>query len=162
MSFWKPTKTKKKESRPVDSSQAVPARKNIRHSSPVVFEAKMLAIEAVNLVDHAEGMIPRAFELSQNFPNPFNPFLVYLVMAIRMLNNFPQELVAQVPTDHQALLETFDFTPTTLEMETHRRMRRVQEGTTAGGTQSYNKEADRFKNSTRSVTRRYLWSRSQK
>lgn len=51
---------------------------------------------------------------------------VYLVMAIRMLNNFPEELVAQVPTDHQALLETFDFTPTTLEMEAHRRMGRAQ------------------------------------
>jgi uncharacterized protein YbjT (DUF2867 family) len=53
--------------------------------------------------------------------HPFNPFLLYLVMALRMLNNFPQELVAQVPTDHRALLETFDFTPTTLEMEAHRR-----------------------------------------
>ena len=48
MSFWKPTKAKKKEPRPLDTGQAVPARKNIRRSSPVVFEAKMLAIEAVN------------------------------------------------------------------------------------------------------------------
>jgi hypothetical protein len=48
MSFWKPTKTKKMKPRPLDTGQAVPARKNIRHSSPVVFEAKMLAIEAVN------------------------------------------------------------------------------------------------------------------
>ena len=48
MSFWKPTKTKKNEPRPLDSGQAVPARKKIRRSSPVVFEAKMLAIEAVN------------------------------------------------------------------------------------------------------------------
>jgi uncharacterized protein YbjT (DUF2867 family) len=55
---------------------------------------------------------------------PFNPFLMYLVMALRMLNNFPEELVAQVPTDHQLLLETFDFTPTTLEVEARRRMGR--------------------------------------
>ena len=48
MTFWKPTKTKKKEPRSPDSGQAVPARKKIHHSSPVVFEAKMLAIEAVN------------------------------------------------------------------------------------------------------------------
>jgi transposase len=48
MSFWKPTKTKKKAPRPVDTGQAVPAVKKIRRSSPVVFEAKMLAIEAAN------------------------------------------------------------------------------------------------------------------
>ena len=48
MSFWKPTKAKKKISRAPDTGQAVPARKKIRRSSPVVFEAKMLAIEAVN------------------------------------------------------------------------------------------------------------------
>jgi len=53
---------------------------------------------------------------------PFNPFLMYLAMAIKMLNNFPEELAAQVPTDHQLLLETFDFTPTTLEVEARRRM----------------------------------------
>ena len=29
MAFWKPAKTKKKEPRPVDSGQAVPARKKI-------------------------------------------------------------------------------------------------------------------------------------
>ncbi len=48
MSFWKPTKAKKKVPKAPDTGQAVPARKNIRRSSPVVFEAKMLAIEAVN------------------------------------------------------------------------------------------------------------------
>ena len=44
MSFWKPTKAKKKISRAPDTGQVVPARKRIRRSSPVVFEAKMLAI----------------------------------------------------------------------------------------------------------------------
>ena len=48
MSFWKPTKTKKREPRAPDTGQAVPVRKKIHRSSPVVFEAKMLAIEAVN------------------------------------------------------------------------------------------------------------------
>jgi uncharacterized protein YbjT (DUF2867 family) len=57
---------------------------------------------------------------------PLHPFLMYLVMAIRMLNNFPEELVVQVPTDHQLLLETFDFTPTTLEMEARSRMGKAQ------------------------------------
>lgn len=57
---------------------------------------------------------------------PFNPFLWYLVMAIKLMNNFPEQFVAQVPEDHHKLSEIFDFTPTTLEMETHRRMRSVQ------------------------------------
>jgi len=48
MSFWKPTRAKRKVPRASDTGQAVPARKRIRRSSPVVFEAKMLAIEAVN------------------------------------------------------------------------------------------------------------------
>ncbi len=54
---------------------------------------------------------------------PFNPFLHYLVMAIKLMNHFPEQLVAQVPEDHQKLRETFDFTPTTLEMEAQRRKR---------------------------------------
>ena len=53
---------------------------------------------------------------------PFNPFLRYLVMALKLMNNFPEQLVAQVPEDHRKLRDTFDFTPTTLEMEAHRRM----------------------------------------
>jgi uncharacterized protein YbjT (DUF2867 family) len=53
---------------------------------------------------------------------PVNPFLRYLVMALKLLNNFPEQLVAQVPEDHQKLRETFDFTPTTLEIEAQRRM----------------------------------------
>ena len=48
MAFWKPTKTKKREPRPLDTGQAVAARKKITRSSPIAFEAKMLAIEAIN------------------------------------------------------------------------------------------------------------------
>ena len=49
MSFWKPAKAKKAEPRPPDSGQAVPVRKKIHRSPPIAFEAKMLAIEAVNI-----------------------------------------------------------------------------------------------------------------
>jgi uncharacterized protein YbjT (DUF2867 family) len=62
-------------------------------------------------------------KIASALTRPFNPFLVYLVMAIRMLNNFPEEFTAEVPTDHQLLLETFDFTPITLEGEARGRMR---------------------------------------
>lgn len=53
---------------------------------------------------------------------PFYPFLRFMWFAIKLMNNFPQELVAQVPADHQELLRTFSFTPTTLEQEAHRRL----------------------------------------
>ena len=47
MSFWNPNKPKKPASPPLDTGQAVPARKKIHRSPPIAFEAKMLAIEAV-------------------------------------------------------------------------------------------------------------------
>jgi len=48
MSFWKPTKTKKREPRAPDTGKAVPAKKKIHRSPPIAFEAKILAIEAIN------------------------------------------------------------------------------------------------------------------
>jgi transposase-like protein len=47
MAFWKPTKTKKMESKSPDTGKAIRTKKKTRHSSPVTFEAKMLAIEAI-------------------------------------------------------------------------------------------------------------------
>ena len=47
MAFWKPTKTKKIEPKPPDTGKAIRAKKKTRHSSPISFEAKMLAIEAI-------------------------------------------------------------------------------------------------------------------
>ena len=47
MAFWKPTKTKQKKPRPLDTGQVVPAKKKIHRSPPIAFEAKILAIEAV-------------------------------------------------------------------------------------------------------------------
>jgi uncharacterized protein YbjT (DUF2867 family) len=53
---------------------------------------------------------------------PFNPYLWHLVGSIRLMNRFPQDLAAQVPQDHRWLVDTFDYTPTTLEMEARRRL----------------------------------------
>jgi hypothetical protein len=36
---------------------------------------------------------------------------------IQLLNQFPQDVVAEVPKFHRLLLDTFDYVPTTLEME---------------------------------------------
>jgi len=52
---------------------------------------------------------------------PFNPYLSHLVSAVTLLNRFPQDVAMQVPADYQRLAVTFDYTATTLEMETRRR-----------------------------------------
>lgn len=52
---------------------------------------------------------------------PFNPYLRHLVGSARLMNRFPQDLAAQVSEDHRWLVDTFSYTPTTLEMETRRR-----------------------------------------
>jgi len=51
MTFWRPAKTKKKEPRPPDSGQVVRVtkkRKKYNRSTPISFEAKVLALEALN------------------------------------------------------------------------------------------------------------------
>lgn len=52
---------------------------------------------------------------------PFSPFLQYVYSALKLLNNFPLDLIAQVPEDHQTLLKTFDYIPTSFEMEIRKR-----------------------------------------
>ncbi len=52
---------------------------------------------------------------------PVNPFLRHLVRSIELMNSFPQDVAAEVPKDHQWLLETFTYTATTVEMEARRR-----------------------------------------
>lgn len=53
---------------------------------------------------------------------PFFPFLPHLIKALKLLNAFPEDIVAAVPEDHAILRKTFDFEPTTLEEEAHRRL----------------------------------------
>lgn len=56
------------------------------------------------------------------FTRPFSPYVQHIVSSLTLLNAFPQELTDQIPQDHQRLLDTFDFTPTTLVDEALRRM----------------------------------------
>jgi uncharacterized protein YbjT (DUF2867 family) len=51
---------------------------------------------------------------------PFNPYLRHIFDSVLLMNHFPQDIAAQVPTDHQRLSDTFDYRPTTLEMEARR------------------------------------------
>lgn len=53
---------------------------------------------------------------------PFFPFLSFLAMAIRLLNNFPQSVAAEVPADHARLRAAFQYEPVTLEEEARGRM----------------------------------------
>ena len=39
---------------------------------------------------------------------------------IKLLNQFPQDAIAEVLEVHRLLLDTFDYVPTTLEMEAQR------------------------------------------
>ena len=54
---------------------------------------------------------------------PLNPFLRHLVGMIELMNSFPPDVVAEVPQDHQWLVNAFSYTPTTLEMEARARIR---------------------------------------
>lgn len=53
---------------------------------------------------------------------PIKPFVRYLSWAVTMMNNFPQDLAEEVPADHRRLLETFQYSPTTLEEEARQRL----------------------------------------
>ena len=57
---------------------------------------------------------------------PVNDMILFINQAlgfIQLLNQFPQDIVAEVPQAHRLLLDTFDYAPTTLEMEARRRSR---------------------------------------
>jgi len=54
---------------------------------------------------------------------PFNDVILYINQMlgfIQLLNQFPQDVVAEVPEVHRLLLDTFDYIPTTMEMEAQR------------------------------------------
>ena len=57
---------------------------------------------------------------------PFSPYLWHLVGSARLMNRFPQDVAARVPQDHRWLMDTFTYTPTTLEMEARRRIRKEE------------------------------------
>ncbi len=53
---------------------------------------------------------------------PFNPFVRYLYKVLVMFNNFPSDLVKEIPNVHNFLLETFSYSPYTFEMEIRKRL----------------------------------------
>lgn len=81
--------------------------------------ARISAVWGRPIAFRAVPLLP--IRLAATVTRPFYPYLAYLYGSIQLMNQFPEELVAQAPADHQRLLETFDYRPTTLEMEAERR-----------------------------------------
>jgi len=52
-----------------------------------------------------------------HYGRPFNPYLHALMTSTRLLHSFTLDIVARVAQHHQRLLDTFDYPPTTLEMQ---------------------------------------------
>jgi uncharacterized protein YbjT (DUF2867 family) len=52
---------------------------------------------------------------------PFNPFIRFIYYSLKLLNNFPTDLSANVSKDHQILLETFSYTPVTFDRAIRKR-----------------------------------------
>ena len=51
----------------------------------------------------------------------FSPYLQQVVAHLKVMKHFPQTIAEQVPEDHRRLLDTFSYTPTTLEVEARER-----------------------------------------
>lgn len=52
----------------------------------------------------------------------FNPYLKHLVTAIKLMNDYPQNVAAEAAKDHQWLVSNFNYIPNTLEMEVKHRI----------------------------------------
>ena len=61
------------------------------------------------------------FRIGALVTRPFNPFVQQLYWSIRLMNHFPPDLAARVPTDHALLRETFEYEPVTFDMEARKR-----------------------------------------
>ncbi|MFX0151368.1 MAG: SDR family oxidoreductase [Candidatus Hodarchaeota archaeon] len=93
-------------------------RKRFRITGPQAFSFKA----AAELISKVTGQkikfrkIPLLpLRIASIVSYPFNPYLWHLYKFVQLLNNFPQDILAQVPEDHQKLRDTFDFNPTSLE-----------------------------------------------
>ncbi|MFH1701713.1 MAG: NAD(P)H-binding protein [Candidatus Zixiibacteriota bacterium] len=104
--------------------------KRFRMTGPKALSFK----EAAGLIGRAVGKniafrkIPMFFpRLVQKIIYPVAPFsdrfyfINQMINFIRILSNFPQDLIDDIPKDYQKLLDTFEYAPTTLEQETRRR-----------------------------------------
>lgn len=67
--------------------------------------------------------------IARNIIKPFKPicnmlqYIYEMIGYIKLLNQFPQAIAKEVPIDHQYLITTFDYQPTTFEAEIKRRFK---------------------------------------
>lgn len=65
-----------------------------------------------------------AFQVAGLITAPVNPYLRHLAKTLKMMNyHFTADVADQALQDHRWLVDTFDYTPMTLEMEAERWMR---------------------------------------
>lgn len=95
----------------VTGPEALSFREAARRISAV--SGKALAVQKIPL---------SPLQIAATLTRPFNPYLRHLLASVRLMKHFPQDLAAEVPQDHQWLLDRFDYTPTTLEMEARNRI----------------------------------------
>ena len=63
-----------------------------------------------------------ALNVVSRIVKPFHPYMRELYKSVLLFNNFPSDLVDQVPTDHQKLLKIFDYKPISFSEAIHTRM----------------------------------------
>jgi uncharacterized protein YbjT (DUF2867 family) len=56
---------------------------------------------------------------------PLTPFVRYIYISLKLLNNFPKDVAENVLKDHQKLRALFDYNPVTLEMEINNRINEI-------------------------------------
>ena len=49
--------------------------------------------------------------IAAGLSRPVTPYLAFIMMAAKLLNNFPQDLATLVPEDHRKLRATFNHGP---------------------------------------------------
>ena len=92
----------------------------IRMTGPQALSFAQAAQQISSATGKHIGFRPVPFlpiETAALIARPFNPYLQQVVAHLKVLKHFPQAIAEQVPADHRRLLETFWYTPTTLEME---------------------------------------------
>lgn len=95
------------------------SNKRFRATGPKAFSfpeaAEQISLITGQKIEHRKiPLFP--LRMAALITKPFNSYLWHFVKFIRLLNNFPQNIINEVPKDHSLLQETFNYKPTTIEM----------------------------------------------
>ncbi len=95
------------------------SKKRFRATGPKAFSfpeaAEQISLTTGEKIKHRKiPLLP--LKMVAVITKPFNPYLWHFVNFIRLINNFPRNILNEVPKDHILLQETFSYEPTTIEM----------------------------------------------